>query len=53
MVKHWTEGELKSELSKLTIICDTREQDTHCETYFRKQKVPTIVRKLDSDSSLF
>lgn len=48
MVKHWTEGELRAELAKLTIICDTREQDTHCEEYFKKQKIPVIVRKLDT-----
>ena len=48
MVKHWTEGELKSELSKLTIICDTREQDHHCEEYFKSKKIPTITRKLDT-----
>ena len=48
MIKHWTEGELKQELSKLTIICDTREQDTHCEEWFKRNKVPCIVRKLDT-----
>ena len=48
MIKHWTDGELKSELSKLTIICDTREQDTHCEAYFKRQKIPCVVRKLDT-----
>ena len=48
MIKHWTEGELKSELSKLTIICDTREQDRHCEEYFKSKKIPTVTRKLDT-----
>ena len=48
MIKHWTESELKSELQKLTVICDTREQDTHCEKYFRGHKIPVIVRKLDT-----
>ena len=48
MIKHWTEGELKSELSKLTIICDTREQDRHCEDYFKSKKIPTVTRKLDT-----
>ena len=48
MIKHWTESELKAELRKLTIICDTREQDTHCEEYFRSQKIPCVVRKLDT-----
>ena len=48
MIRHWSEAELKSELKKLTIICDTREQDTHCEDYFKEKKIPTIVRKLDT-----
>lgn len=48
MIKHWTEEELKQELSKLTIICDTREKDLHCEEFFKKQKIPTITRKLDT-----
>ncbi len=48
MIKHWTESELKEELKKLTIICDTREQDTHCEEYFKSKKIPCIVRKLDT-----
>lgn len=48
MIKRWTDGELKAELSKLTVICDTREQDTHCEEYFKKLKLPCIVRKLDT-----
>lgn len=48
MIKHWTEAELKEELSKLTIICDTREQDHHCEEWFKKNKVPCVVRKLDT-----
>ena len=48
MIKHWTEKELAEELKKLTIICDTREQDTHCEAYFKGKKIPTITRKLDT-----
>lgn len=48
MTKHWTDAELKAELSKLTIICDSREQDTHCEEWFKKNKVPCVVRKLDT-----
>ena len=48
MIKHWTESELKKELSKLAIVCDTRERDTHCEEYFKKNKIPCIVRKLDT-----
>ena len=48
MVKHWTDKELAEELKKLTIICDTREQDTHCEEYFKDHKIPCVVRKLDT-----
>lgn len=48
MVKHWTDGELKAELEKLTVICDTREQDTHCAEYFQKKGIPHITRKLDT-----
>ena len=46
MVKHWTDAELKTELAKLTIICDTREQDTHCAEYFSKHNIPHITRIL-------
>lgn len=48
MIKHWTDAELREELSKLTIICDSREQDTHCEDYFKAKKIPCVVRKLDT-----
>ena len=48
MTKHWTESELKAELSKLAIICDTREKDPHVSEWFAKNKVPTITRKLDT-----
>lgn len=47
MVKHWTETDLASALRELTIICDSREQQTHCKEYFDKKKIPTITRKLD------
>ena len=47
MVKHWTETDLVAALRGLTIICDSREQQTHCKEYFDKKKVPTITRKLD------
>ena len=47
IVKHWTDRELADELKNLTIICDTREQDQHVAEYFKKQKIPTITRKLD------
>lgn len=48
MVKHWTDKELAEELKKLTIICDTREQDRHVEEYLKKQNIPQITRKLDT-----
>ena len=48
MVRHYTDAELKDKLSKLTIICDTREKDTHCEEYFAKHSIPHITRKLDT-----
>ncbi|MBO7204861.1 MAG: ERCC4 domain-containing protein [Candidatus Methanomethylophilaceae archaeon] len=48
MIRHWTEAELKAELKKLTIICDTREQDRHVEEYFKSKNIPVIVRKLDT-----
>ena len=48
MIKHWTDAELKTELSKLTVICDTREQDHHCAEYFKKKNIPHITRKLDT-----
>lgn len=48
MVRHWTDAELRDELSKLTVICDTREKDTHCEEWFKKNKVPCVVRKIDT-----
>ena len=48
MVKHWTEGQLKEELSKLTILCDSREQDTHCQKWFEKNGIKCQVKKLDS-----
>lgn len=48
MVKHWADKELAEELKKLTIICDTREQDRHVEEYLKKQNIPQITRKLDT-----
>ena len=49
MVKHWTDTELGIELSKLTIIVDSREkQNDHIIKFFEKSKIPYKVRKLDS-----
>ena len=47
MVKHWTDKELTEKLKKLTILCDTREQDRHVSEYLEKNKIPTTTRKLD------
>lgn len=48
MIRHYTDKTLTEELKKLTIICDTREQDRHVSEYFDKHHVPTITRKLDT-----
>ena len=48
MVKHYTDKELAEELKKLTILCDTREQDRHVSEYFEKNKIPFITRKIDT-----
>lgn len=48
MIRHWTDKELTEELKKLTVICDTREQDRHVTEWMAKNKVPTITRKLDT-----
>ena len=48
MIKHWTDRELNEELKKLSIICDTREQDRHVSEWLEKNKIPTITRKLDT-----
>ena len=39
---------MQSELKKLTIICDTREQDRHVEDYLKKHGISQITRKLDT-----
>ena len=48
MIRHWSGNDLANELKRLTIICDSREQDRHVEEYFKKQNIPTICRKLDT-----
>ena len=49
MVKRWTDSELSIELSKLTIIVDTREQkNAHILDFFEQNKIPYKARKLDS-----
>lgn len=47
MVRHYTDAELKDKLSKIEVICDTREQDRHVEEYLAKRNIPHITRKLD------
>ena len=48
MNRLWTDGQLKEELSKLTVLIDTREQvNDHITKYFDKNKIPYKVRKLD------
>ena len=49
MIRHWTEGELKAELSKLTVIVDSKEKVyDHIEAYFKKNKVPYRVRNMET-----
>lgn len=48
MNRRYTDGELNAELKKLTIICDSREQDTHCEDYFKSHNIPHVRRKLNT-----
>ena len=48
MLKRYTESELKAELAKLSIICDTRENvNQHITKYFNAHHIPHIERKLD------
>lgn len=49
MLKRYTESELKAELAKLSIICDTRENvNQHITKYFDAHHIPHIERKLDT-----
>ena len=47
IVRHWTDAELSEELKNLSIIVDSREQDPHCENWFRQNNIPVIRRKLE------
>ncbi|WP_211289668.1 hypothetical protein SPSIL_017030 [Sporomusa silvacetica DSM 10669] len=48
MKYHYTDSELKQLLQSMTILVDTREQENgHITSYFDKQKIPYIGRKLD------
>lgn len=51
MLQHfrYTDTELKNLLQTLTIIIDSREQDTkHITSYLDKRKIPHTVKKLDA-----
>jgi len=49
MVKHWTENELRAELSKMIVIVDSKEKVyDHIKKYFDKNKVPYKVRNLET-----
>lgn len=49
MVKHWTEAELRQELSKLTVIVDSKEKvNNHILSYFDSKKIPYKVRNLET-----
>ena len=48
MVKRYTEKELSEKLKDLTIIVDSREQATHPQKYFERNKIPYVVRKIDT-----
>ena len=48
IVRKWKESELTEELSKLTIIVDSREQDPHCENWFKQNNIPFVRRKLEA-----
>lgn len=48
MNRLWTDGQLKEELSKLTVLIDTREQvNDHITKFFDQKKIPYKVRKLE------
>lgn len=49
MVKHWTEAALKEELTKLTIIVDSKEKVyDHIRKYLEQKKIPFKVRNLET-----
>lgn len=49
MIRHWTEGELKAELSKLTVIVDSKEKVyDHIEKYLKAHNIPHKVRNLET-----
>lgn len=48
IIEKLTESELKERLKELTIIVDTREQQTHVMEYFKKQGIPYKRRALET-----
>lgn len=48
MVRHWTEQELKDELANLTILIDSREQQTHVKEYCLEKNIPFKERALET-----
>lgn len=48
IIEKLTESELKERLKELTIIVDTREQQTHVMEYFEKQGIPYKRRALET-----
>lgn len=48
MIRRWTDSELMDELSNLTVVADTREQQNgHITDWLAEKSVPVIRRKLD------
>ena len=48
-----SESELKEQLSKITILADTREQQTHIVEYFEKKHIPHKQRALETGDYSF
>ena len=48
IIERLTESELKARLNELTIIVDTREQQTHVIKYFDDKKIPYKQRALET-----
>ena len=48
IIEKLTESEIKERLKELTIIVDTREQQTHVMEYFEKQHIPYKRRALET-----
>lgn len=48
IIEKLTESEIKERLKELTIIVDTREQQTHVMEYFERQHIPYKRRALET-----